>query len=1325
MKNKKIYTKLKPVMKAWICMGLLTSASLPAFANDAITENTSGVRDLSFTLVTGDKVTGRLNADGTIGGVRMQSKDGSDVFTSIFRRGGETYVIPASAQERIDSGSLDMELFNVDKLYQAGYDDASSDSLQVIIQYRNSQGDKPFSMDMPGAKIKASFEIINSAVMSVQKDELSNVLSTLSASDAIEGVWLDGMVEAHKDDRAKDNHSKNKSRKWWQKYFDIDETAPTVPLTGAYGSYAINYKGEGVKVAVLDTGYDTDHPDLANNVILSQDFNSWGSVGVDDLAGHGTHVATTVAGSGVESGGKYVGMAPGAQLLIGKVLNDSGSGYQSSILAGMQWAVDNGASIVNMSLGSSATSCDGPLVEMVEELSDRALFVISAGNNFTRETIGSPGCSPSALTVGAIDRAGVTAEFSSRGPSPDGHSVKPDITSQGVDVVAGASGGKGEIAYRSYSGTSMSAPHVAGGAAIVLQARPDLTPRQLKEVLTSSVSKTLAPVLEQGSGPMDVNQAMSQQIIAAPSMELGFFGYQEDTDISNSSVTLTNLSNEDVTLDLRLTFAGDDGLPVLFKKLAGLGEDTVTIPANGTADVPVWIDPSVALRNSAYGTFAGRLIGTEVKDGGQGKSRWSDDDANAHKVTVPVSFWIEPPTMNLTVTAIDRLNLPASSPSKFYVMSGEDEWVGYGTFTNGTKTVELPKGKYSIVAHLMTYDNPAAYGGLVESAAMMAELNVNLDSDQEIVFDANTAEKVSFKTDQASEMQGFSFGWTYELSDGGVLKSAATELAPDYVTDYYTSSKGLDSRFRSFLTTRAFAPKTKLTTAGGTDIEYIIGSNALSFNGKGSAEVVPVGDGGYSTDWSQFDVEGKIALVDADYYITTTQVAKAIDAGAIGVIGSVININGRYKPNLSGIPKIPVVSITQEEVAKLYAELEEKGRLEVSWSGYAHEHSPYVYSLAHSTDGYIKSGKIRVKDKDLASVEASYYTQGAERPKFTDVYAQLPSTGEFYSTGSPQMVMTPITRTEYFTATESESSNSNFNSKLGEELQSRLAGAEVEWTNLVMPGASYNTGGGLFDGPREYTKGKREVTTWDKPPFGNTDLTSGLSRAYRDTNLLYLTNSGYADAAGHDGGLGYYKSSYVGVLVNGQQEAVYNGYVEMPDEPVQVTYVLNTFKRAVGAADPFRDLLGSEHYTVHSFTTSAERQKSQYVLYPILDMPLDMESTAKAGEPMRVKISGEYEGSNAVELSNVSVNFRYGKECRIYRSTYCRQDESVSYPYNLDQVSPQDITEEAVVEQIDGEWYATIPNAGSAGEFVHMRVVITDVNGSSTDYTVLRTYLLD
>src|SRR5262249_14729975 len=155
---------------------------------------------------------------------------------------------------------------------------------------------------------------------------------------------------------------------------------------------------------ILDTGVDQAHPDLAGQVTQAVSFVPGQTA--NDGNGHGTHTASTIVGTGAASGGVERGVAPGAKLLVGKVLGDDGSGDGSWVIAGMEWAAHSGAKIISMSLGGSDPS-DGtdPMSLAVDDLTAEtgALFVIAAGNTGSEAGLSAPGAADAALTVGAVD----------------------------------------------------------------------------------------------------------------------------------------------------------------------------------------------------------------------------------------------------------------------------------------------------------------------------------------------------------------------------------------------------------------------------------------------------------------------------------------------------------------------------------------------------------------------------------------------------------------------------------------------------------------------------------------------------------------------------------------------------------------------------------------------------------------------------------------------------------------------------------------------------------------------------------------------------------
>lgn len=260
------------------------------------------------------------------------------------------------------------------------------------------------------------------------------------------------------------------------------------------------YTGKDVTVAIIDTGIDSKHPDFENKVIGFYDVVNGKKEAYDD-EGHGTHVSGIAAGGGKASAGKYKGAAPDAKLVGIKVLDQYGSGTYSSVIKGVQWAVENKDTykikVMNLSLGGkpSGSYKDDPLVQALEAAYNKGILpVVAAGNSGPdKESISTPAYAPFLLTIGAMGDSNTLkkdddyiASFSSRGPTPYDKLSKPDIVAPGVSIIAPEAGGS---SYVSLSGTSMAAPLAAGIAAILFSIKPILIPKEVKDLLMKTADK--------------------------------------------------------------------------------------------------------------------------------------------------------------------------------------------------------------------------------------------------------------------------------------------------------------------------------------------------------------------------------------------------------------------------------------------------------------------------------------------------------------------------------------------------------------------------------------------------------------------------------------------------------------------------------------------------------------------------------------------------------------------------------------------------------------------------------------------------------------------
>ena len=262
------------------------------------------------------------------------------------------------------------------------------------------------------------------------------------------------------------------------------------------------FSGKGVKVAVLDTGFDLTHPDFPSRSVTAVSFVKGYSA--QDGHGHGTHCIGTACGPESPYHPPRYGVAFGSAILSGKVLDDNGGGADGGILAGINWAVTQGARVVSMSLGAEVTVTD-PFSEVFEAVGQRALaagtlVVAAAGNESDRgdgwfAPVGHPANCPSILAVGALDSRMQLGNFSNRGLSPNGGQV--DVAAPGVDVLSAF---PMPIRSRRLSGTSMATPHVAGLAALWAEAHPKATATELWTLLTQHARRLPLLSTDVGAG---------------------------------------------------------------------------------------------------------------------------------------------------------------------------------------------------------------------------------------------------------------------------------------------------------------------------------------------------------------------------------------------------------------------------------------------------------------------------------------------------------------------------------------------------------------------------------------------------------------------------------------------------------------------------------------------------------------------------------------------------------------------------------------------------------------------------------------------------------
>ncbi|MCT9933438.1 S8 family serine peptidase [Planotetraspora sp. A-T 1434] len=934
----------------------------------ALANTADGVHKV--TLITGDTVTVRHNGgratgqdgaederqdgaghSGSHGGgtVDVRRPDGSPSEAHIVESGDDLYVYPQSVLPYVAAGRLDKRLFDVTQLIRDGYDDAHLDRLPLIVSYSDGAAQARSQGVPEGAAKVRTLSSIQGAAVTEDRDHSAEFWTALTggthtangtgartsstgpgtgvAAPAFAGgiakVWLDGKVKATLSD--------------------------TTAQIGAPEVWAGGNTGEGVDVAVLDTGVDAGHPDLAGRITASASFVP--GEDVTDRQGHGTHVASTIAGTGAASDGKERGVAPGASLHIGKVLSNAGSGQDSWVLAGMEWAArDQHAKVISMSLGSGPTDGSDPLSKAVNALSAEtgALFVIAAGNLGAPSTVSAPGAADAALTVGAVDTSDQLAPFSSQGPRLADEALKPELTAPGVDVLAARSqyAPEGVGYYQTMSGTSMATPHVAGAAALLAAAHPDWKGPQIKDALVSTTKPTPQyDAYQGGSGRLDVAAAVRGTVFATATAYTGIpEGAHPGT--SEHVVTYTNTAEEPVVLDLAVD------APQAPDGLFALSENQVTVPARGTATVTLTMDPSRAATGAHYT--------------GQIRASGSGGVVLAH-TTIGVGTVREFHTLSLILK--DGAGRPMSGTVEFI---GEHSPLDFlYVDETGRLDLALPKDVYSAMAFVNVR---GTHGPHSLGLALLGDPEIVLDHDTEVVLDASAAHQVKATTPRESATtfermeyyRSLNWPWRSFLLSGDRYDSIWAQPTGEKVThgDFYFTA-----RWRKEQPLLAVVSK----TTDYTDVLPQSGTTRLP-EGHWDLRAVYAGNGSPS-DYAGLDAKGKAVVVRRDPAVIgdREQAAAAAAAGAKLLLVQNDQI-GREVRNYSPTPldrsPIEVALLSTDEGEKLIAQARGgKNTLEVTSTPV----SDYVYDLVEMRHGAIPADVVYRADRsNLARVDVAF-----------------------------------------------------------------------------------------------------------------------------------------------------------------------------------------------------------------------------------------------------------------------------------------------------------------------------------------------------------------
>ncbi|MFV2113962.1 S8 family serine peptidase [Micromonospora sp. LOL_025] len=984
-------------------------------ATATVTTATGDGLEATVTLITGHRVRYAEGADGRSSATVISSPDGpaaTDAFRSYSDPTG-VYVIPQSAQDLVARGLLDQELFDVRYLARNGYGDDAAQSMPVIVSYGTGTRARAASpAALPGATVRRDLPSVAGAGLSVDKARVGDFWTALTG-----GADRAAAARGPAARSTGPSLASGVGKVWLDQKVKVD-LAESVPLIGAPQAWAAGLDGSGVKVAVLDTGIDADHPDVRGKVVGSKSFVP-GVESVTDGHGHGTHVAATIAGSGAGSGGARKGVAPGADLLVAKVLNDGGNGDMSWIIDAMEWAATSGAKVVSMSLGGEPTDGTDPASQAVNRLTAETgtLFVIAAGNSGRENTVGAPGAADAALTVGATSKTDQLADFSSRGPRVGDRAIKPDISAPGVGIVAARAAGTSmgtpvDDRYTSANGTSMATPHVAGAAAVLAQQHPDWTAAQLKPTLIGTSKDAGHTAYEQGAGRLDLARAVRQQVTTG-TVNVDFGTVSPNTDPRlDRQVSYHNPTAQPVTLTLTPTLrriSGGDATGALNTPAS------VTVPAGGTGEVTVSLDAA----ELEIGSYTGSLVAT--------------DEATGTRLTLAVGLIRQPPMRTITTRIVGVPGDPiamGNAPCDFRNLRDDTSYLVMMGGVPGQNVIQgvgyVPDGEYHVSCWGAYWGDTEAFRHQAWLENPQYTISGNATLEYDLARDLVEVEKID--TPLPSEAVHLAMGSTFSTASGltysnmwytgpGHAYSWRTHVVPSRakptIGKYGTWFEQLraapeaittvhgNGRLRvnpTYLTDSEFAPKF------ATDQRLQLASRADLLAGR--------------------DVKGKLILLDSpanSWFVD--EIEQAAKAGAAGVLQYFvgrddIGLPAQIPPYDIVKPRLPLLWLDGAQGAKVAKVIAGAKRPYVDID--AQLVSPYQYKLRHHTADRMPAKPVdSVRHRDLVQVRSEQHAQ-VPSPQYQTNAHEVSHTyvpGQTFSANAAHDYDVPVARTEYYNVT--------------------------------------------------------------------------------------------------------------------------------------------------------------------------------------------------------------------------------------------------------------------------------------------------------------------